>query len=170
MCNCVIDHPPAKGNADRERCRVTFETRILCGMKTGMSGIRFRGSCLQPRSRGLMLCKRLSAKDLCRAATRPHRSLGLRLLARGRLVCALLLASTPEVDPIHLGSTSQQQSSNTVVTRQVPGVTTGLRKRRAGSGTTEGSRHPKTTGTQGGADGTPRNLFAPRTANYAPPG
>jgi hypothetical protein len=76
----------------------------------------------------------------------------LRLLARGRLVCALYLASISHVDPIHMGDTSQIQGSNTVVTRQMPGITTGLRGRRVGSDRTEGPYRFKVTGAQG-ADG-----------------
>ena len=119
------------------------------------SGIRLRSSCLQPGSKGLVLRNRLSANDLCRAPTRPHYGVPLRLLARGRLVGALYLASISHVDPIHMGDTSQIQGSNTVVARQVPGVTTGLPGRRVGSGATEGPRRPKTTGAQGAGDGTP---------------
>ena len=51
----------------------------------------------------------------------PHRGFPLRLLAGGRLVCALYLASISHVDPIHMGDTSHIQGTHTVDESQHPG-------------------------------------------------
>ena len=96
-----------------------------------------------------MVRKRLIARDLCRFSTRQPYGVPPGPLAGGWLGTTVYLASISHVDRIHMGDTSQIQGSNTVVTRQMPGITTGLRGRRVGSDRTEGPCRIKMTGAQG---------------------
>ena len=95
----------------------------------------------------------------CPRPTAPRRSSQVAGWWVARYPRCIWLVS-PEVDRIHMGDTSQIQGSNTVATRQMPGVTTGLRGRRVGSGTTERPRAPRRPGHRALVTETPEPVCA----------